>query len=535
MNETVKEILRVLEEGKPELQVAAAQILGELRPKDPAVVKALEMRLYQGDERILGRYVIGAVAKIGTQDAVQVLVGRLGEGDLLSDQVTHLLAEMGADSHKALAGLFEEAGPELQARILGIFSRQFSREGLEVLLGCLLDPALSDPATEALLSHAGRLSPAQQKTVTTRLSKALGDKRIEVSEECLTRILRVLGRLSGQDARSLLVRFTGDKQPPAVREAALRALAGVQLTPTQVRNFLGMLKEPEEKALHDAIRDLLVTVEDWPDGSVVTLKNLVASRSPEQRLFALRALRSCHTPEVAKIAMRYLDHNDPRYREAAEAALSENKHAVSHLLRAMQGEKDIGRARRLAGLLVELREHFPDKQLKAQVEKACRLLTAGDPLGDVLFELLLKVDGAKTASLVTDKAMRLRRARRLAESVTILARTAQTPNLSDEGRYQLAVARLLLDVENRTFDNGGHGDPTMGFLAALVRGGFPVLDRLKKESMIPPEAMLRVGTHFAESVGPERRFGTEMLQHLANRNKGRAAEEARLVLRAEGL
>ena len=41
MNEIFKTITNLLEAGKPELQVAAAQILGELRVKDPNVVRAL--------------------------------------------------------------------------------------------------------------------------------------------------------------------------------------------------------------------------------------------------------------------------------------------------------------------------------------------------------------------------------------------------------------------------------------------------------------------------------------------------------------
>src|SRR5690606_7960173 len=41
MNDTIKSIVGILEEGKPELQVAAAQVLGELRPKETAAIAAL--------------------------------------------------------------------------------------------------------------------------------------------------------------------------------------------------------------------------------------------------------------------------------------------------------------------------------------------------------------------------------------------------------------------------------------------------------------------------------------------------------------
>ncbi len=41
MNDTLKAIVQVLESGKPELQVAAAQILGELHARDASIVTAL--------------------------------------------------------------------------------------------------------------------------------------------------------------------------------------------------------------------------------------------------------------------------------------------------------------------------------------------------------------------------------------------------------------------------------------------------------------------------------------------------------------
>ena len=75
----------------------------------------------------------------------------------------------------------------------------------------------------------------------------------------------------------------------------------------------------------------------------------------------------------------------------------------------------------------------------------------------------------------------------------------------------------------------------MGFFAVLIRNDFPLFDRLKRESAVKPEMMLRVATHFASTVGAERRFGTEMLQHLAERTKGRACDEAKIALRSVGL
>ena len=80
------------------------------------------------------------------------------------------------------------------------------------------------------------------------------------------------------------------------------------------------------------------------------------------------------------------------------------------------------------------------------------------------------------------------------------------------------------------------GDATMGFIAGLVRDNFPVFERLKKESMLAPEDLLRVGRHFNAGIGPEQKLGADMLLHVAKKHaKGKAGEEARLMIRSEGL
>ena len=82
---------------------------------------------------------------------------------------------------------------------------------------------------------------------------------------------------------------------------------------------------------------------------------------------------------------------------------------------------------------------------------------------------------------------------------------------------------------------------TQPALSRQLRGlehqvGFPLFERLKKESMLQPEDLLRVGRHFNGSIGPEQRFGGEVLHYVAKKHaKAKVGEEARMMIRAEGL
>jgi hypothetical protein len=527
MNDTVKEILGILDGGKPELQVAAAQILGELRPRDPAVTKSLEGAM--GRSLVLGRYAMESLAKIGSSEALKVVARSLWEHEGLSDQAAHLLAELNAAVHPALEQTFDEAPLDKRHRILGILARHLSKDALLVFQRALFEPDLSDGAMRALVDAAKQFDQDLQKQLRHAVKARLDAGPIP--DGCLVHVLTVLGKVDQNGSRAIVLKYAGDKSVIEVRAAALRALAGTKLTASQVKTFLAMLEDAQQRDLHDALRELLSAMPAWPEGMGATLKKLIATRNPEQKLFALRALRASPTAEVAKIAVKHLNHGDARFRDAAIEALAVNKHAIEPLARLLQSEKDPEQARRIGSTLLRLKEHFAPRQVRALTERAVKLITSGALAGELLFDLVIGIDGAKTAPVLLERAIRLRRNKRLAEALHILARLANTPYLDLEGRYQLALTRLLLDLSLPVQEQTQPGNPTMGFFAALARDGFPLVERLRREASVTPDVMLRIATHFTEAVGPERRFGADLLRHLATRTKGSAGEEAKMVLR----
>jgi hypothetical protein len=63
---------------------------------------------------------------------------------------------------------------------------------------------------------------------------------------------------------------------------------------------------------------------------------------------------------------------------------------------------------------------------------------------------------------------------------------------------------------------------------------FPLLERIKKDSSLPAEQQLKLGSYFAQTVGSDRRFGQDLLAHLHKRHKGRIGDEVKLAMRAAG-
>jgi HEAT repeat protein len=535
MNDTLKVIVSVLESGRPELQVAAAQILGELRAKDPSALKALALAVRRSP--VLARFSFDALAKIGTPDALATIGNGLVDNDAVSDHAAHLLAEAGPAAHGVLANLYGTAPLEQRPRILAILARTLGKDGVPVFVQALLTPELTDHAARLLLGAADRFDATMQKLLRDGIGKHLDGP---LPDRCLANVVTVLSRVDGAASRPLLVRFTGPTTAPEVRSAAFRALQGSKLGAAQVKSMMDLLEDVGQKDVHDAVREVLAQLPELPEGMVPICKRLLAARQPEQRLFALRMLRTAGGAELAKIALKLLDHADERFRAAAAESLAHNKHAVEPLVRLLQSTRDPEKAQVCATILGRLGSHLSPKLLRTCAEKAVKMLPTLTRNADLLFDVVLGVGGAKAAPMLVDYAVRLRRSKRLAEALHVLAKLAATPHGDDECRYQLALTKMLFDVARAAApgSNGEVAQPgnaTMGFFAALLRSGFPLAERLRKETAMTPETLLRIASHFADAVGPERRFATETLKHLAARTKGRAGEEARFALRAAGM
>ena len=529
MNDTINAIVELLRGGRPELQVAAAQILGELGPKDSAAVEALG----DGPDRspVLGRFCLDALAKIATPKALEKLAEAVVEHEVLSDHAAQLLGEIGAPAHGVLEAAYPQAIGEQRIRILGVMARELGQGSLSVFATALLTPELSEHAAKMLAGASEQFSAEVGEGLRDAVIQRLND---DVPAQAVARVLSVLASVDAAGSKALFIKYSAPGGAREVRAAAFRGLRGLKLTANQIKSMMTALEDKEQKDVHSAIRDVLVEVPELPAGLAPALKRMMASRQPEQRLFAARMLRTGSGAELAKMFLKLLSHDDERFREAAVEALANNKQAVEPVLKLMQTTKNDELAKSCAGILSQLSPHMTPKLQKASIEKAIKLLGSNVRLGDMLLDLSLHAGGDKIVSFIVDKAVRMRRARKPAEALHVLARVVANGHGDDETHYQIALTKLLAAADEAEAE-GGPGNSTMGFFAVLIRNDFPLFDRLKRESAVKPEMMLRVATHFASTVGAERRFGTELLQHLAERTKGRACDEAKIALRSVGI
>ena len=500
-------------------------------------MQALDGHLALGDNT-LNRYLLQALARIGTGDAIRILVSRMRDGGATADLVRHLLSSMGGKVADTLAATYDDESPELQAQIIQILGHYAVPAAMRVLLRAILgsDDALSNEACGFLLERVQEVSESDRKKYRERVYNEIKNSK-DLTPLGLSNGLKVMAAINVTQSRATLLKFTQPEHPLLVRQAALLALEAAKLTAAQSDVLLGYLSESD---ITHVVKPCLVALKnhsDWSRSGIHKLRGLLASRREEMKLFALRSLQEVQSEEVAKIYMNHLHSPKADLRAVAISALGKNAKGLNVLMKSLQNERNPEKARTLIVPLLEHGDRVKPAQVKAMTEKCGKLLAEGNELGEIHLEFLLVVRPQLTTDGLVDKATRLRRARKLAEALRILMHVAKADILDLEGRYQLALARLIKDNDEGHSGVISHtGDATMGFIAGLVRDGFPVFERLKKESMLQPEDLLRVGRHFNASIGPEQRFGTEMLLHVAKKHaKAKAGEEARMMIRSEGL
>jgi HEAT repeat protein len=526
MNGTVKTILGLLTSGKPELQVAAAQILGELKPKEPAVVKALGDAI--GRSPVLARFCLDALSKIRTGAALQIVAQAMLESEPVAEHAAQLLSEVGSGAHPVLGSIYDSASHEQKIRILTVLARHVDKEAVSVFVRAIVTPDVAEAAGRLLIAERAQFTPATQKQLRAGLEQQFGEA---LPDACIATALDVLAAVDRSGSRSIFLRFIEAGGSPLARAAAFRGLRGSKLTATQVRGMMMLLEDAAQKDVHEAVRDVLADLPELPSGMAPGLKRLLSSRQIEQRLFALRMLRNAGGAELARTCLKLLDHDDERLRKAASEALANNKQAIEPVLKLMLATRNPRLANACAQTLLRQAPNLTPKLVRAMAEKAIKLLASNPTMGDLLLDLTLQSGGAKMATFYVDRAVRLRRAKRFPEALHVLAKVASTPHGGDEAHYQIALTKIVSGGAV-TAEEAAPGNSTMGFLTVLVRGGFPLFERMRRESCLKPEMLLSVGQHFANSVGAERRFGVDVLQHLAARTKGRAGEEAKVLLRS---
>jgi HEAT repeat protein len=534
----IERIVKLLEGGAPPLQASAALVLGALQPKDPAVRKALAKAVKSKDEGVRLAALEG-LAAVDSEAAIPHLAPLLSGDEPGKSCAVRILESLGPAGAKAVQAQIGKSDAGARAAAIEALG---SLGGTDALFAGLLDGDLDvvRRTASAFRQRVAAMAPEERAKALRAILEFLASPKVQKAKTPIASCLELVSAIGDGAAAKDVIPYVDRKQPPAVRTAALQALARLPLEGPAARaagaKVLPLLEESDFNGIvHPALSVLSKVPLGRPEGERVL--KLVRSPQAAVRLTALRALGSVPSAAAVEALVEALTGADQGAAEAATAALTSNAAYVPLLVKALGKEADLPRAWKIGNLLRAARGALDKADVRALLSRGLALTDERGATAPVYLEIarsaapdLLRGELLKKGRklLVSGKADEAERQLRLLEADDLA-----TP----EGLLLLAIARLRA----QRLDLGGagrdRGKALTLFTRLAYREGFPLVKRLAKEAaLVTPPGLVYLGFALVERQGPEREAGAELLKLVVKKYGSREAGKiAKQKLKTQGL
>jgi hypothetical protein len=451
------------------------------------------------------------------------------------------IATIGAKAVPSLKQQFDKVPPETQRRMVHILPRIRTHLAHSFLIDCLVHPDLQlmREAVRALREEMPRYAAAEKTDLFNQLTAGLKDKRIRQSDIALSAVIIALGIVADIKAKAALLSFIAPGSSPQVRRYALISLASLPLGAGQHADVAAALYPLLEDADYEGVaRHAIAVLNLLPPakGDQDILRALLANRHVGVRVLAMGKLSHIDSAANAQLIMEFLNASDQDLKEAALDALSRMPSTVNIILKAIDETPGVLRVHDMVRILSHHHNRITPDRARARVKRMLELRDAGDGKRfELNWEALkqLKPDVLQAEILkLADKAFADSDYHAAAQNLGLLDKGGLlTPDL----RYQLMVAVLKTSDKSRSRSSRA-ADPSLEHAARLLSDNpREFKSRLLSEKILADEEYLYLGFHFSERLNEERRFGADLLRHVARRwPRRQAAKLARQKLQLEG-
>lgn len=554
----VDTIVKLLGSEAIEKRIAAAIVLGELKPKAAGVAQALA-RALETDIPLFRRHVLDALARVGAERALDQVIPLLSAHD---DDVRRAAI-------RAVASAGESALPKLRARLKtapeserraldAALAEVGGKDAFTTLLRGLTarDPDAARAAALAVRqkvknadgrqrrSYLGELekllaSLAPARPTRAAATKAAATKRargkateakhadvpdarpsapsVDSSAAATAAALKIVGFFEDESTVPLLVRYAADDAAPAtVRQEAIIALRFALASAKASAKVVELLVKAAESPDRTLAQTALHTLASLKIASDVAgrLERLVFHREVEVARLAMDLLARTGGDDAAKVLVRLLETTtDKRAAEGAAKALEGNDAAAAPLAKAVLGAKDPDRAWALRSVLRPLAKKVPPALVKELLAAADKRLADGARGWEAALDVAREANAELAAKTLRDLAARLRRGKKDERALAVLRVLAKTEKATDDDRLDLASLELRASTLDTTPAMRAR-DEALRLLERLARGGLDVGKALKKDRALEPDHLYYVGFHFAEDDHP---LGPELLELVVER------------------
>ncbi len=520
MDNTLRQLLTLVENGTVEQRCAALLVAGALKLNTAGLMKTVETLLQQPNP-ILKDYALRYCEDVKPKDAVPMWAQLLDDNDKdTQERAVRLLIASGQSAVQPLLQRAPEASRLSQANAARVLCAVRGKPAFRGLLQLLrsgsdeFNKTICDLMTPAMRD----LTPTEQETLYAEVEDFAVSLDGKQQRPALISALRLAGQLGRPQARRWLFKFLGAEQFFAIRSHALVALLQClkreELRKEEHAKLFALLEEQEfSEATRLALE--LLDAHELPDDSRPLLSRLMQSPHGEVQKFALRKMGDFGTPATVRTLIEQLGDADYRRRDVAARSLRKIPEARAALIKEVLSCADASKAWSVVGLLASFEGKWRQDTLEALWKRFHDAVEKDDRIQTAFLHLLKQANAEFAYGQLATHGARLVKVKKYKEAVAFLAPLREFSDFKPEHQFPLAVAQLKLHAHT-IVTHRQH--PGLLLISELHRNSaYPLLEALKKEKGLMPDELFALGFTLAERPGDERTLGRDLLQHIASR------------------
>jgi HEAT repeat protein len=518
MDNTLQDILALVDNGSVEQRCAALLVLGALKVNNATVTKTVGALLDSANP-VLKDYALRYFEEVQPKNNIAQLVRMLDDGDKdIQDRAVRSLGAVGPAAAQPLVQVLAKGSRVWQlnaARVLCHVGGKAALKGLLQMLGAGTDDTnriVCDLMTPVLRE----MDAKEQESFYDEVESFAAKLNVKEQRPAMISAMRLLGQLGRPQARRWLFKFVGADQHPAVRAhalvALLRCLRDQDIRKDEYAKLFPILEESQPTEATRLTLDLL-DAHELPEDSRALLGKLMQSPHSDVQKFALRKMGDVGTPATVRTLVEQLGDPDYRKRDVAASSLRKIPDARAALIKELIACEDASKAWSIAELLPSFEGKWRQDTLDALWKRLQAAIDGEERIQTAFLHVLKRADADFAYQKLAEQGAKLIKAKKFKESVGFLLPLKDFPEVKPENKFHLALAQLKLHAHT-VATNRQH--PAVELLTDLYRGSaYPVFETLKKEKGLAPEDLFALGFGLVERSGNERGLGIDLLEHIA--------------------
>ena len=518
MDNTLQEILTLVEKGTIEQRCAALLVLGALKSNSAAVVKLVGTML-EHPNPVLKDFALRYFEEVQPKNNLAQLLKMLDDPDKeMQERAVRSLTSAGQSAVQPLLQAVAGASRAWQlnaARVLCAVRGKAAMKGLLQMIAGGTDET-NKVICDLMTPAVREMDAKEQDAFYDELESFAVKLDVKQQRAAVVSALRLLGQLGRPQARRWLFKFVGAEHHPAVRShalvALLRCLREQDIRKDEYTKLFPLLEEADFSEVSRLALDVL-DAHELPDDSRSLLAKLMHSPHADVQKFALRKMGDVGTPATVRTLVEQLGDPDYRRRDVAASSLRKIPDARAALIKELAACEDPSKAWSIAELLPSFEGKWRQDTLDTLWHRLRDAIDGQSRIQTAFLHVLKQADAEFAYKQLAEQGARLVKAKKYKEAVGFLTPLKEFAQFKPENKFHLAWAQLKLHAHT-VASHKNH--PAVELFTDLYRNSaYPVFEALKKEKSLAPEDLFALGFGLAERTGQERGLGIDLLEHIA--------------------